>query len=160
VTALLGEGALRLDTTDVDRDFLPLQFDWQDSVVAVAPRQALLNMTGHHDAATFKDRLEWDMASTWFDLEGPVWEVFPESDVYLTDLDFRELGFFSESPIVRDVLQRPVTWGADQFELVEARDFRLRNQPRRPQATDGLDAGVRWDGLPEFRSRRSPADLD
>jgi hypothetical protein len=100
------------------------------------------------------------MVSTWFDLDGPVWEVFPESDVYLTDLDFRELGYFSEAPIVRDVLERPVAWGAVKFDTVDARELRLRNQPRRPQATDGLEAGVRWEGLPEFGSARSPADLD
>jgi serine/threonine-protein kinase len=142
VTALLGDGLLRIDT-ELYRDFIPLEFDWRDSVIVVRPRQPLISMAGQQDLGLFRRSLNWHAESTYFDVTGPVWEIVPEYDAEQV-LDFHALTL-GESPLSSNLLQRPLLWDVADLAAFTAADFELlMQQAHPPQATDGSEAGAVW----------------
>jgi serine/threonine-protein kinase len=154
VTALLGDGLLRIDT-ELYRDFTPLEFDWRDSVIAVQPGQPLISMAGQQDAGLFRRSLTWNSESTYFDVTGPVWEIVPEYDSE-QDLDFHAL-LPGEPPLASNLFERPVNWDDAELSAATAGAFALQmQQAHPPQATDGSEAGVLWNSrMPLHEPQRS-----
>ncbi|CAK9016836.1 Serine/threonine-protein kinase PknB, partial [Durusdinium trenchii] len=77
VTALLGEGMLRVDTGD--QGTVPtVEVDSRDSIF-VLPRgsEAFVAMTGHDDLENFLDRFVWvgHRDANFFEMEGPLWDI-------------------------------------------------------------------------------------
>ncbi len=142
VTALLGDGLLRIDT-ELYREFTPLEFQWRDSVIAVRPGQPLISMAGQQDVGLFRRSLTWDSESTYFDVAGPVWEIVPEYDSEQV-LDFHAL-LLGEPPLASDLFDRPARWDDAGLCDYSAADFGLNpQQARPPEATDGSEAGAHW----------------
>ena len=154
VTAVLGEGLVRIDT-ELYREFIPLEFDWRDSVIAVRPGQPLISMAGQQDVEQFRRSLTWRAESTWFDVAGPVWEIIPEYDAEQV-LDYHALAPLGEPPLASNLLAQPVPWDEAEFASFREPDFALRSFPAdSPLATDGSAAGVVWNSrMPSHETGR------
>jgi serine/threonine-protein kinase len=156
VTAVLGDGLLRIDT-ELYRDFTPLEFDWRDSIICVRPGQPLISMAGQQDVGFFRRSLTWHSESTYFDVTGAVWEIVPEYDSEQI-LDFHALAPLSEPPLSSHMLERPVRWDDAEFAEFTAADFALHTQQAHPpQATDGSDAGIVWNARMHLGEPQRPA---
>jgi serine/threonine-protein kinase len=156
VTAVLGEGLVRIDT-ELYREFIPLEFDWRDSVIAVRPGQPLISMAGQQDVEQFRRSLTWRAESTWLDVAGPVWEIIPEYDAEQV-LDYHALAPRGEPPLASNLLAQPVPWDGAEFASFRESDFALRSFPADPpQATDGSAAGVLWNSRMPTHETGRPA---
>jgi serine/threonine-protein kinase len=156
VTALLGDGLLRIDT-ELYRDFTPLEFNWRDSVIAVRPGQPLISMAGQQDVGLFRRSLTWHSESSYFDVTGSVWEIVPEYDAEQI-LDFHDLTPLGEPPLASNLLERPVHWDDADLAAYTAVDFGLHmQQAHPPRATDGSQAGALWNSRMPLREPQRSA---
>lgn len=168
VTALLGEGMLRVDTGD--QGTVPtVEIDSRDSIF-VLPRsnEAFVAMTGHDDLENFLDRFVWvgHRDANFFEMDGPLWDIrAPQSlilDRRVFDFDewLRQWAPTDDQLVTSSLLEQSPGSLTREAHQLGVGAFMLRkmiadggSNPAIASASDGRDAGVDWS------IRRLPRDL-
>ncbi len=154
VTALLGEGLMRVET-DLFREFTPLDFDCANCVVGVRPDQSLLKLTAHQDLDALRRRIHWQSHWSYFDVTGSVLEIIQEPDGEQVDFGMAALGAASDQLISEGLFADPLPWGDVDLATLPRRFF---DQPRGATgdaAARATSAGVQWKGRIPLAGDRS-----
>jgi serine/threonine-protein kinase len=141
VSAILGEGILRVDSGY--GEFPIVDFNIQDTLVAVRPQSPFILMVAKQDQQTISRRLLWQSVSSSFEVAGPAWEIEVVNTAAF-ELEPDQLGLNAPQSFVERVFERPFPWESANFAEVDRLDFEPASTPQTPVATDGSVAGVRW----------------
>ncbi|MBX3443862.1 MAG: serine/threonine protein kinase [Planctomyces sp.] len=160
VTGVFEQGLVAVDLGDTG-DSAPIHIDGSNSILWVSsPQKSLISMSGPGDLDRFINLFSWRGNSTYYDVQGPFWEVNYTGRQGIsgqTTYDFA--GWKNLWRVERQVkissqpFQNPSAWNEADFTRVTPQDFRLRPSPSNPPvagADDGrTDAGVDV-ALPRF----------
>jgi hypothetical protein len=142
VTALLGEGMLRVET-DLFREFTPLDIVCEDSIVSVRPGEALLALAAHQDIDTLQRRIQLQSTWSYFEVTGPALEIVQELEGERLESGPEALGLASEQLADEELFANPILWDDADMAVLPNRVFYLRRTPVGAAARAG-SPGVQW----------------
>jgi hypothetical protein len=125
VTALLGDGLLRVET-DLFREFTPVEFVCEDSIVSVRPGQALLALAAHQDIDTLQRRVRWQSTWSYFEVSGPIVEFVQELQGEQSELGPEAIGMASEQLADEELFANPTPWDEADMATLPGRYFSLQ----------------------------------
>lgn len=157
VTALLGDGLLRVET-DLFREFTPVDIDCENSVVSVRPDQALLEMTAHQDVDTVRRRIHWRSSWSYFEVTGSVLEIIQELEGEQVEFGTAAMGIASDQLIDDGLFTEPVPWTDVELATLPESYFVLQRGASGDAGTRPGSAGVQWKGRMPRADDRSVTD--
>lgn len=156
VTAALGGNVLQLDSGDLPRRLLPVQFAVSNTVFTAKSSESLVSMSGNTSVQDFRSLLVWNGQRNFYDRFEAFWQINSlEGLGRMESLDFsawqRTWGPANEVEPHHEPIAWKANWSTKPLTEVLASDFALNaesaNNAAVAAATDDRDAGANLEAL-------------